>query len=460
MITKFIKNIFQAKPSQKKLIHGHHVAPRVISRKTHRINPELISKHAIKVTQVLQEAGFDAYIVGGAVRDLLCNIAPKDFDVATNATPEEVQRLFRRSRIIGRRFQIVHVTFYGKDRPEIIEVSTFRSHAQPDESHVAASGRILRDNVWGTHAEDATRRDFTINAMYYDPQSETVLDYHGGLNDIHANTIRMIGEPTQRYREDPVRMLRAIRFSAKTGFAIEDQTRAPFHKLGHLLKEVPSARIFDELLKLLMSGYAWKSLVGLQQAGLHADILPLIDEILADEDCAHFVQTALDNTDARIHQGKSISPGFLFASLLWHDVKSRWSAHESSGMPSIAALHAAIDDVFSQQKAFLGMQRRHESDMREIWAMQPRLEKRVGRYPHRMIENPKFRAAYDFLLLRCQTGDAPEELGQWWSSFIVADEVARQDLLAQVKTEGTSTTKRRRRSRSRKPKNQKTEQEN
>ena len=199
MIRRFI-NKFLKKPSgQKKLIHGHALTAQKISKRSHRINPELLSKNAVKVTHVLQEAGYDAYIVGGAVRDLLLGIAPKDFDVATNATPDQVQKLFRRSRLIGRRFQIVHVTFYGKERPEIIEVSTFRAHAQADQADVAASGRILRDNVWGDQAEDATRRDFSINAMYYDPQTEVVLDYHNGMKDLNAKIIRMIGEPTQRY---------------------------------------------------------------------------------------------------------------------------------------------------------------------------------------------------------------------------------------------------------------------
>ena len=248
MIKKFIDRILGKHPGQKKLIHGHAIAPLVVHKKTHHINPQLLSKNAVKVTATLQQAGFDAYIVGGAVRDLLLGIAPKDFDVATNATPEEVQRLFRKSRLIGRRFQIVHVTFYGKERPEIIEVSTFRAHVQGEDGHIAASGRILRDNVWGSQAEDATRRDFSINAMYYDPQSETVLDYHHGMQDISARTIRMIGEPKQRYREDPARMLRAIRFAAKTGFKIESATREPIADLAHLIEEVPHARLFDELL--------------------------------------------------------------------------------------------------------------------------------------------------------------------------------------------------------------------
>ncbi len=452
MIRRFIDRIFNASPRQKKLIHGHQVTPKKIAKRSHHINPDLLSKNAVKVTDVLQEAGFDAYIVGGAVRDLLLGIAPKDFDVATNATPEQVQKLFRRSRLIGRRFQIVHVTFYGKERPEIIEVSTFRAHVQADDAHVAANGRILRDNVWGSQAEDATRRDFTINAMYYDPHTETVLDYHGGIEDIAAKTIRMIGEPTQRYREDPVRMLRAIRFAAKTNFSIEPKTRAPLEQLGYLIQDVPSARLFDEILKLLMSGHAWSSIAQLQAAGLHHKILPLIDAITSDEERLKFVKKSLENTDARIKSGKPVSAGFLFATLLWHDVQEAWAKHEHHDMPAIPALHAAIDEVLESQKSFLGMQRRHEADMREIWTMQPRLEKRVGRYPFRLVETNKFKAGYDFLLLRSQTGEVPESLGEWWTHFWLGDDTQRQELMSQAKCDSNETNapnkKRRRRTRS------------
>jgi poly(A) polymerase len=465
MIRRFIDRFLSKPNKQKSLLHGHGLVPKKFIRRTHQINPDLLSKNAIKVTHVLQDAGYKAYIVGGAVRDLLLGIAPKDFDVATNATPDQVQKLFRRSRLIGRRFQIVHVTFYGKDRPEIIEVSTFRAHVEAEDAHVAANGRILRDNVWGSQGEDATRRDFTINAMYYDPQTETVLDYHGGMQDIEARTLRMIGEPSQRYREDPVRMLRAIRFAAKTGFEIQSDTLAPIERLGDLIQDVPSSRLFDEILKLLMSGHAWASLQGLKNVGLHQKILPLIDSILENEDRSIFVKRSLDNTDLRVHAGKPVSPGFLFASLLWHDVQDAWSHYENDGMPSVPALHAAIDEVFDSQKAFLGMQRRHEADMREIWTMQPRLEKRVGRYPFRLIETSKFRAGYDFLLLRCETGEIPTELGQWWTDFWQGDEPIRQDLMTLVKSSAPDPNspapkKKRRRTRSRSSKSVTPEQTN
>ncbi len=463
MIRRFFDRILSKPNKQKSLLHGHGLVPKKFLKRAHQINPELLSKNAVKVTHVLQDAGFNAYIVGGAVRDLLLGIAPKDFDVATNATPDQVQKLFRRSRLIGRRFQIVHVTFYGKDRPEIIEVSTFRAHVQAEDAHVAANGRILRDNVWGSQGEDATRRDFTINAMYYDPQTETVLDYHGGMQDIEARTLRMIGEPSQRYREDPVRMLRAIRFAAKTGFQIQTETLAPLEKLGDLIQDVPSSRLFDEILKLLMSGHAWASLQGLKDVGLHQKILPLIDAILENEDRSIFVKKSLDNTDLRVHEGKPVSPGFLFASLLWHDVQDAWAHYENDGMQSVPALHAAIDEVFESQKNFLGMQRRHEADMREIWTMQPRLEKRVGRYPFRLIDSSKFKAGYDFLLLRCETGEISNEIGQWWTDFWLGDDPIRQDLMALVKNTApdpntTSPKRKRRRTRSRSAKSTPPEQ--
>ena len=453
MITRFIHRILKKSHVKKAIVHGHTLTPQKINKRNHHINPELLSKNAVKVTSVLQDAGYDAYIVGGAVRDLLLNIAPKDFDVATNATPEQVQKLFRRSRLIGRRFQIVHVTFYGKDRPEIIEVSTFRAHVQADDAHVAASGRILKDNVWGSQAEDATRRDFSINAMYYDPSTETVLDYHDGMKDIGQKTIRMIGDAAQRYREDPVRMLRAIRFAAKTNFKIEEPTLKPISELVGLLQDIPSARIFDEILKLLMSGHAWASLNGLRSVGLHHQIFPLLDSILENDDRSQFIQNALDNTDQRIKAGKPVSAGFLFASLLWHDVQDAWVENENNDMPSIPALHAAIDDVLESQRAFLGMQRRHEADMREIWTMQPRLEKRVGRYPFRLVESPKFKAGYDFLLLRSQSGEVPGDLAQWWTNFWQGDEFERDELMKLVKPElgnspKTTNKKRRRRNRS------------
>lgn len=458
MITKFLDRLLRRGPRPKSDQSGATLVAHKVSKKIHRINPGLLSKNAVKVTHTLQQAGYKAYIVGGAVRDLVLGIAPKDFDVATNATPEQVQKLFRRSRLIGRRFQIVHVTYFGKDRPEIIEVSTFRAVLESVGEHIAESGRILRDNVWGTHAEDAARRDFTINAMYYDPNTETVLDYHGGMEDIRSKTIRMIGNPTKRYREDPVRMLRAIRFAAKTSFQIEPKTLAPIHELSQLIHDVPSARLFDEILKLLMSGHAWAGIQALRAANLHHGLLPFMDRALKDTQSAQFIEQALRNTDERIQMGKSVSPGFLFAALLWPDLQEEWQALRNTGMPTLPALHAAIDTVVDPQHTGITVQRRHEGDMRDIWTMQPRFEKRVGRYPYRLLEVPRFRAGYDFMLLRSQAGYCQPSLGQWWTDFYYADLPQREALLAAAKSDDSDSGKtpsspnKKRRRRPKKPK--------
>ena len=456
MITKFIKRILRRDPMERPTAVNRSGAPKRIPKKSHRIDPHLLSKNAVKVTHTLQQAGYEAFIVGGAVRDLALGISPKDFDVATNATPEQVQKLFRKARLIGRRFQIVHVTFFGKGHPEIIEVSTFRALLENAGDHVAESGRILSDNVWGSQGEDANRRDFSINAMYYDPQTETILDYHGGMADMQKKTLRMIGDPAKRYREDPIRMLRAIRFAAKTGFTLDPQTGAPIAKLGKLLHDVPAARLFDEILKLLMSGYAWAAIQGLRNAGLHHGLLPLLDTILDQttdsKEANEFVRLALSNTDHRIQSGKTVSAGFLFATLLWPDLLKNWKKNIANGVSVIPALHDAMDETIATQSSGMTIQRRFESDMREIWSMQPRFEKRVGRYPYRLIESPRFRAAYDFLLLRCASGEKNASLSQWWTDFIAADPAGQEALMAAVKNESGNTAPAAKRRRRRKPK--------
>lgn len=441
-------------------------APVILSSDVHGIDPKLISRNAVRVTETLQEAGFRAFIVGGAVRDLLLGIAPKDFDVATDATPEEVQRLFRRARLIGRRFQIVHVQF-GQ---EIIEVSTFRALVDPPAAEagparrlrrdeldrrthaVDASGRVLRDNVWGEQHEDATRRDFTINAMYYDPATQTVLDYHNGIADVQARMLRMIGDPATRYREDPVRMLRVVRFAAKLGFEIDDATREPIKALADLIHNVPAARLFDEMLKLLLSGHALACLKQLRKEGLHHGLLPLLDVVLEQPHGESFVTLSLNNTDARVRAGKPVSPGFLFATLLWHDVQQRAQAYEAEGEYPIPALHRAMDDVIEMQAGKLAIHKRFSADMREIWGLQSRLEKRSGRSALKLIEHQRFRAGYDFLLLRCESGELDPAIGHWWTAFIEGDAAAREALLAQGGNKDRAPRKRRRRGgRGRKP---------
>src|SRR5471032_2674551 len=396
--------------------------PVVLGPDAHAIDPRLLSSNAVRVTSTLQEAGYEAFVVGGAVRDLLLGVKPKDFDIATNATPEQVRKLFRRAFIIGKRFQIVHVMF-GQD---LLEVTTFRgttSDSAPKDEH----GRVLRDNTFGSQAEDAVRRDFTINAMYYNPANEQVLDYHGGIDDIRARTLRIIGQPEARYREDPVRM---VRFAAKLKFTIEPETAAPISIMAPLINNVPAARVFDEMLKLLMSGQALACLQQLRKEGLHHGLLPLLDVVLEQPLGVKFVTLALDSTDARIAAGKTVSPGFLFASLLWHQVLEKWTSYRAAGEQPIPALHFAADDVLDSQTEKLALQRKIGSDMRDIWSMQPRFERRVGKAPYKLLEHLRFRAGYDFLLLRCASGEIDMELGEWWTAFYEGDEETREALLA------------------------------
>jgi poly(A) polymerase len=429
MIKKLIRRIL-GKPQAAE----DRTEPVVLGPQEHGIDPQLVSNNAIRVTQTLQEAGFKAFLVGGAVRDLLLGIKPKDFDIATNATPEQVKGLFRRAFIIGRRFQIVHVMF-GQD---LLEVTTFRGAAK-EEAPKDEHGRVLRDNTFGEQHEDALRRDFTINAMYYDPATQLVLDYHGGIADIRSRTLRMIGMPEERYREDPVRMLRVVRFAAKLGFEIDPSAQAPIPVMAPLINNVPAARVFDEMIKLLMSGQAMACLERLRSEGLHHGLLPLLDVVMEQPLGERFVRLALDNTDIRIKQGKPVSAGFLFASLLWHQVLEKWRAYQAAGEYPIPALHQAADDVLNSQAEKLALQRRIVTDMRDIWAMQPRFERRSGKSPYKLLEHPRLRAGYDFLLLRCESGELDAEVGEWWTTFMQADGPGREELLAR-KPKGDSDT--------------------
>jgi poly(A) polymerase len=394
------------------------------------------------VASTLQEKGYKAFVVGGAVRDLLLGRDPKDFDVATDATPEEVHGAFRRSRIIGRRFQIVHCLC----GPETVEVSTFRGPAADEgerAAHKDVHGRLLRDNVWGTQEEDALRRDFTVNALFYDPTTQEILDYCGGWEDLQKKRLRMIGDPERRYREDPVRMLRAARLAAKLGFDIDPATRKPIESLSELLQNVPAARLFDEMLKLLLSGHATESVDRLRKEGLHHGLLPLLDVILEQPMGQRFIMLALRNTDERVRADKPVSPAFLFAALLWHEVLNAWKALEARGEKSIPALHEAMEQVVSQQAEKLSIPRRFSAPMKELWAMQPRFAVRSGRRPAALLSHERFRAGYDFLLLRCASGEVDPEIGAWWTEFQHAGDEERNAMLLP----GTSKGARRRRPR-------------
>ena len=404
----------------------------IIPFKQHQINRQLLSSAALRTTEGLQAAGFDAYIVGGAVRDLLLNRTPKDFDVATNATPEEVNRVFRRSRIIGRRFRLVHVLFGD----ETIEVSTFRvSHLETSntknqhDAKTTESGRIIRDNVFGNMQEDAVRRDFTVNALYYDPDSEEVIDFHNGFADVKAGVLKMIGDVKTRYEEDPVRMLRAVRLSAKLGLQIDPPTQGPIAKMADLLQDVPPSRLFDEMLKLFLSGHAIESVNALREQHLHHGLLPMLDVVLSQPMGERFVMMALKNTDDRILSGKSANPSFLFATLLWHEVLSAWERFKKSGESAIPALHLAMSEVIANQAEKLAIHNRYTATMKEIWGLQPRFEQRAGKRPFGLLTHPRYRAAYDFLLLRCDSGELPAELGEWWTAFAEAEGEARTAML-------------------------------
>ena len=419
MIRKFISRVF----SGKKARPGKH-EPAVIPVSTHGITRDRISSGSRRVCETLQENGHKAFVVGGAVRDLLIGAEPKDFDVATDATPEEVRRAFRRSRIIGRRFQIVHVMM-GQEQ---IEVTTFRGQLGEDTKK-DEHGRVLHDNVFGTQAEDAARRDFTANALYYDPTSEAIVDYHHGVGDLKARTLRMIGEPRARYREDPVRLLRAVRLAAKLGLSIDPEAKRPIREMAVLLENVPAARLFDEMLKLLTSGHSVKCITQLRDEGLHHGLLPLLDVILEQPMGEKFVMLALANTDDRIRRGKGTSPGFLFACLLWHEVLAHWEKLKAEGEAKIPALFQAMDTVLDVQGEKLAITRRIAGDIKDIWLLQPRFEQRAGKRPYGLLEQPRFRAGYDFLLLRAESGEVEMELGEWWTRFQNVDGEERAQML-------------------------------
>jgi poly(A) polymerase len=438
MLRKFISKVFGRRKTEASMTRAdanpaktpaktRKRTPVILKREEHGIRREQLSRGAIGTCEGLQKAGYQAYVVGGAVRDLLHGIAPKDFDVATDATPEQVHAAFRRSRMIGRRFRIVHVMFGS----EQVEVSTFRT-ADLSDAETDEHGRVLRDNTFGSMADDATRRDFTVNAMYYDPVAETVIDYHGGIKDLRARTLRMIGDPEARYREDPVRMLRVTRFAAKLGFSIDPKTRAPIKAMADLLSNVPSSRLFDEMMKLLLSGQAVACIRQLRDEHLHHGLLPLLDVILEQPMGERFVMLALARTDERIGQGRGVSPGFLFAALLWHETLSRWNALKAAGEHAMPALYQAMNEAIDTQRDKLAIQNRISGDMREIWALQPRFDRvldgRGGRTAIKLLEHPRFRAAYDFMLLRAESGEIDSAIARWWTDFSEADPETRNEM--------------------------------
>ncbi len=393
-------------------------APYIVPRDEHGISRKDISNSALKVLYRLNQAGFDAFLVGGSVRDLLLGQHPKDFDVSTNATPEEIKQLFGNARIIGRRFRIVHVRF-GK---EIIEVATFRAcHGTTTESNADAiqsdSGLLLRDNVYGTLEEDAIRRDFTINALYYTVNNFLVHDYTNGIRDLKNGIISIIGDPVTRYREDPVRMLRAIRFAAKLNFVIAEETAAPIASLAKLLNDIPPARLFDEVLKLFLSGYATNVFKLLCDYQLFQHLFPSTYAHLTDPFYRRFIEQACINTDNRIHTGKYVTPAFLFAVFLWPEMREQTSQLQSSEIPKTQVRQEAYQLTIQRQLIVTSIPKRFSIPMREIWDLQRPLENIQAKNILRTLEHKRFRAAYDFLLLREQAGEDVKDKGEWWTRF-------------------------------------------
>ena len=438
--------------------------PNVIPRAEHSISRGDISPNALKVLYRLKEAGFGGFLVGGAVRDLLLGLRPKDFDVATDALPEDVRRLFRNCRLIGRRFRLAHV-FFGN---EIIEVATFRAAAAPeredaeepepdaeggeavsdagvdepaaefsppaDSEHRAFDprGRILRDNIYGTIEEDVWRRDFAANGLYYNIEDFSIWDFVNGVNDVKARRLTMIGDPETRYREDPVRMLRAVRFAAKLDFSIEAGTEAPIKRLAYLLDGVPPARLFDEVLKLFLSGFGAKAYRLLQQFGLFEHLFPQSAAAFALPPYAYaaeMLELGLANTDARIAADKPVTPTFLFAVLLWSAVLRELNERQAGPSPDLALLMQACDSVLKTQQSRISIPRRFAIPMRELLMLQPRFNRRSGVKSLSLLQHPRFRAAFDFLLLRAQAGVADPELAKWWTDIQVMPQEERVALV-------------------------------
>jgi poly(A) polymerase len=389
----------------------------IIERANHCISRANIADSALKVLYRLRKAGFEAYLVGGGVRDLLLGLKPKDFDVTTSAKPEQVKALFGNSRLIGKRFKLVHVVF-GR---EVIEVATFRATPNESSQHHTQSdqGMLTRDNVYGNKDEDALRRDFTVNALYYSINDFSIHSYYNALEDLKTKQLSIIGHPETRYREDPVRMLRAARFAAKLNFEIGAETLQPIKSMGHLLKNISHARLYEEVLKLFVSGHAVASFNKLQSLGLLHHIFPGLDyELQTHPQWQRFILCAFANTDSRINEDKPVNPAYLFAALMWPSLQRSRAQYESQGMPAIAAMHQAASTVIHNQHAHTAIPKRFSSVTKEIWDLQLRLPKASAKKAENLIEHPKFRAGYDFLLLRESVGEDLKGSGTWWTHYL------------------------------------------
>lgn len=422
--------------------HALITAPTIIPRSSHNISRANISEHALKVLYRLKNADFQAYLVGGGVRDLLLGREPKDFDVVTDARPEQIKALFRNCRLIGRRFRLAHVRFGS----EIVEVATFRARGDTfgDGARAQADGRLLEDNVYGTFEDDAWRRDLTINSLYYNIRDFSVVDLTGGMSDLHAGLVRAIGDPEASFHEDPVRMLRAVRFAAKLGFRIEPQTEAPIRRLAPLLEDVPPARLFEEVLKLFHGGCAAQTFELLRRYDLFGVLFPEVDACLAQQAGGFpsmLLARALANTDARLAEGKPVTPAFLFAALMWEPVRRRAEQYRAEGLSEAQATEHAGAEVLAEAVRHVAIPRRFGAVSQEIWRLQPRFTRRRGKQALALLAHPRFRAAYDLLLLRAEAGEEVTELAEWWTRFQETDEGGRRALA------GRAAPRRRRRAR-------------
>ncbi|QBR84372.1 polynucleotide adenylyltransferase PcnB [Legionella israelensis] len=426
----------KSKASANTAVKSEHIVP----RNRHCISKTDISSNALKVLNRLTGAGFQAYLVGGSVRDLLLHKVPKDFDVATNATPSEVKKLFRNGRIIGRRFKLVHILFHR----EIIEVATFR--AQSDVIETNERGMLIRDNVFGTLEQDAWRRDFTINSLYYNINDSSIIDLTGGVNDIEQGIIRMIGDPELRYQEDPVRMLRALRFSAKLGFELAEDTSQFILKLNHLITHVSGSRLFDEITKLYQCGEAESVQRLLLKYGLFERLFPLTFELLnSNYPINAFLGIALGNTDTRIRDEKPVTPAFLMAVLLWFPMLERSKQLQKEGLHPLPALEKAMSQIIIEQNQTVFIPKRFSQVIREIWLLQFRFNKRFGKRPLNLIQHPRFRAAYDFMALRALSGDESMELANWWTLFQDVDSEKQMQMIEETSKEDLPKPRKKRR---------------
>lgn len=433
---------------------------KIYARSEHNISRSQISDNALKVLYRLQKEGYEAYLVGGCVRDLLLGREPKDFDVATNADPEQIRRVFRNCRIIGRRFRLAHVHF-GR---EVIEVATFRGAAeqQNDKQMLNHEGRLLRDNVYGTIEEDVWRRDFTVNALYYNIRDFSVIDYVGGMDDHRTATLRLIGEPQTRFREDPVRMLRAVRFAVKLGFNLHPDCENAMPSTVHLLSSIPSARLYDEVLKLFLFGYALQSFEMLRHYGLFQILFPDTEKSLTRQESGFprlLLLKALENSDNRIAEGKSVTAYFLFATFLWEPVRLLAQEKINKGVAEFIAYQDAANEIINKQVKRTALPRHISLAMREVWNLQPRFTSRTGSKPSRLLSHPRFRAGFDFLMLRAETGGAELELAQWWQTYQQVDET-EQRKMTQPSRKNTSSRSGRKRTYRKRTSNSATESKN